>query len=697
MKLSARRAEFLSLAALVLQSSFFLLTLLISSWTGSAALRVEAWHFLGGAIIWLILLLQFHQRRLAEEEHLDAEQYQRLHREGKDTSVFEGKLIEDELHLAGRRLKWLEKYLLAIFAVLTSLYLVAMGIWQYTQLTGPVAREVAEAIGQTSNLAGGEVLLSGAAYLAGIALISFVFSFYAVGMSRRSEWRPLRAGGSYLLSNALVSFILAGIMLAAKVGYQRPEQIAAYVLAGLMIVIGIEIILNLLLDAYRPRIKGLYRRAAYESRLLGLFSEPGGILRTAAHAVDYQFGFKVSETWFYKLVERAVVPLLLAMVFSLYMLSCLSVVPPGNVGVLERWGQPRNMNEPYQSGLHLKFPWPIDYMRKFPVDQVQIIEVGFERYPPFDEEGRPLLKKPILWTKEHWEREFPFMVAVADVKEPAALGFRPADQPTIVAQEPAARGEDPQPAPANEDEYENFDLLVVALVVHYRIKDVVQFGYGADYCYQDPHDLLQSICDRQVTHYAANSDIDKLLGPGRHETTRYLWEKIQEKVDDCRMGVEIAFVGLESVHPPIGIKVGGEKGVAQSFEDVIAAHQERQSYVLMAQGQALRTKASAGGERDVLISQAQAYAFERPTVQQAQAERFLQQLQAYQKGGQVYLLREYLSVLDDNVPKMRKYIIISDKVDRRVLEIDLKDTLESDLFTDILNWQDPETIKNRRP
>ncbi|KPK77044.1 MAG: hypothetical protein AMJ79_04635 [Phycisphaerae bacterium SM23_30] len=705
MKLSARRAELLSLAALLLQALFFLLTLFISYRTGSPAVRVEAWHFLGGTGIWLILLLQFHQRRMAEEERLDAEQYRRLHREGKDTSVFEGKMIEEELHVAGRRLVWLEKYLLAVFGVFISVYHLAMGIWLYIGLTPTDAEAAGQAAGRASELAPGEVLLSAAAFLVGMALVSFLISRYAVGMSQRAEWRPLRAGGSYLLSNVLACLSLAVILGFAKFGYRLPEQVTAYVLVALMAVIGLEIILSLLLDAFRPRIKGQYRRAAYESRLLGLFSEPGGILRTAAHAIDYQFGFKVSETWFYKLIERAVVPLLLAMAFSLYMLSSLSVVPPGSVGVLERWGRPLNVDSPYQSGLHLKFPWPIDTIRKFPVDKVHIIEVGFERFDPkLDDRGRPIPDKtPILWTKEHWKDEYPFMVAVSEDEGATGLEFALGEQQPALATEIAALPEEQEATAKSEFEYENFDILVVALVMHYRIKDVAQYGYGRDYCYQDPHELLQSICDRQVVHYAAHSDIDKLLGPGRYETTQALWGKIQAEADQRRMGVEIVFVGLESVHPPIKGPYGSDKGVAEAFEDVIGAHQERQALVLMAQGEAQEKLARAEGESNILLSQARAYAFERPTVEKARAERFTQQLLAFSKGQQVYLLREFLSVLDNNVPKMRKYMIVSDKVGHLVLEIDLEERLEPDLFSDILYRAEtgdktgPEAIRNRRP
>jgi len=104
MKLSPKRAELLSLIAFVLQILFSLLVLLVSAQVYSPALRIEAWHFLGGTGIWLILLLQFRQMRLAQEERLDAEQYQRLRREGKDTSVFESTAVADSFQVSQRHL-----------------------------------------------------------------------------------------------------------------------------------------------------------------------------------------------------------------------------------------------------------------------------------------------------------------------------------------------------------------------------------------------------------------------------------------------------------------------------------------------------------------------------------------------------------------------------------------------------------------
>jgi len=670
MKLSSRRAEILSLAALVLQFAFFGITLWLSWQTGSLAVQIEAWHFLGGMIIWAILLIQFHQRRLAEEEQLDSEQYRRLHQEGKDTSVFEGALVDDQLYLAGRRLVWLEKYLLGIFSVFSAVYLIVMGILLYFNITMTLTEVGGKS--QYSFLNASEDSLTST--IVGLAILwffSFLFSYYAIGMSKQAEWRPLRAGGSYLLSNSLICFVLALIIAWVKYGNSYAEEVAAYVLVGLMVLIGVETILNLVLDAFRPRIKGQYRRAPYESRLLGLVSEPGGILKTAAHAIDYQFGFKVSETWFYKLVERAVAPLLLAMIFFLYMLSCLSIVPPGNLGVLERWGRPLNIENPCESGLHFKLPWPVDTIRKFPVDQVQIIEVGFEgNETTVDDEGRRIRPwKPIMWTTEHWKAEYPFIVAVGDRVERGMLGeaeagLAPAAEQTAL---PAGLEE------ADETEFRYYDLLVVALVVHYRIADVAQYGYGRDYCYQNPHELMQSLCNNQTVLYAASSDIDQLLGPGRQITTELLGGAIQSEVDRYQLGVEILFVGMEAVHPP--------RTVAPSFEKVFGAHQERQAIVLMAQGEAMSKVAASRGESIKVREQAKAYAYERPEVEKARSERFLEQMKSYEQGGSVYLMREYFSILDTLVPPMRKYVTATEAVGRSIYEINLEEKLTPDLFT----------------
>jgi membrane protease subunit HflK len=81
----------------------------------------------------------------------------------------------------------------------------------------------------------------------------------------------------------------------------------------------------------------------YESRLVGLLGQPEAIITTAAHALDYQFGFKVSDTWFYRFLEKALGWLVLAQFGILVLSTCFVIVDRGTRRCwsvsASRWGR----------------------------------------------------------------------------------------------------------------------------------------------------------------------------------------------------------------------------------------------------------------------------------------------------------------------------------------------------------------------
>src|ERR1035437_9631927 len=103
------------------------------------------------------------------------------------------------------------------------------------------------------------------------------------------------------------------------------------------------------------------RRYSHDSRVLSLIASPESIGHSIAEALNYQFGFQVSSTWFYKLLQRAFIPLALIGTMILWGLSGLIIVDEGQEYVVLRWGQPSPKrvltprNAPY-----LIWPWPIE-------------------------------------------------------------------------------------------------------------------------------------------------------------------------------------------------------------------------------------------------------------------------------------------------------------------------------------------------
>ena len=142
--------------------------------------------------------------------------------------------------------------------------------------------------------------------MAGVAFVSFLFSRYVGGMTREPEYQLLKSGSIYLFANALVCLLLTICLGLVSSGILVPERVLAIAVRYLLVVLGLEFLVNFVLGFYRPRVSAEVFRPAFESRLIGLVSEPGGIAKSIAEAVNYQFGFEVSTTWFYKMLERAV-------------------------------------------------------------------------------------------------------------------------------------------------------------------------------------------------------------------------------------------------------------------------------------------------------------------------------------------------------------------------------------------------------
>ncbi len=667
MNVSSKRAEYVSIAGLVLSIVFFMVSWVVGASCGSFAVSAVSWQILGGAIIWFALAVQFHQQSLAEQEKLDMIH---LAKSKNSDTIFQANAEQSELFaVASKRLELIEKWFVPIFAGLTSLYGILVGLYLFNRVSDKVFLPLKGA--QLS-----------AVFMVVIAFISFLISRYATGMSVQSRWKPLRAGGSMLLASAIFSFAVAISLALAQFKIFVAINVFAWVVPIAMIVLGGETALNLILDIYRPRISGQYSRAAFDSRLLGVFNEPGGIFHTFASTIDYQFGFQVSQTWFYKLMEKAVIPLFLFLVFVLYILSCVVVVRPGQEAVIEYFGSFKSQVGP---GVTFKLPWPVEKTYKYATAEIHRIDIGFVQSEEEKEKN-----KPMLWGEQHYEEEYDLLVATD------AGGLT--DEGAIPV-----------------------SIVRAAVPVHYRIKDLKSYLYN----HADTEGMLMAICYRELVNFAASSKIeasesegsdireDGILGGGRKEAAEYLTRHVQASADAMGLGVEVVFLGLQGVHPP--------PEVAEDYQKVVGAVQKRQAEILIALAGRNRVLATLGGsvrESNELyelayryqqakdsgedteelskafeealadakgeifktLREAKSYAFKRARTAEADGKRFGDQVIAYRASPRIYMRLQRLEMLEEALADVRKYIVVADEDDRQVYIIDLKEKLEPSLY-----------------
>jgi membrane protease subunit HflK len=671
MTTSSKRAEHVALTSLILSAIFFGITFFVGRWSGFFAVFALSWLVLAAALIWFILFIQFHQRSLAEQEKLDMSQ---LAAGRKEAAIFEAKGERATLFaVAQRRLRILEKWFLPIFSAVIAAYQIAIGLY------------LLKAVSTPSNIEPKQPLLV-AIGMTAIAFVSFLMSRYATGMSSQPHWKPLRAGGSFLLAIAVLCFALSISLALVQFKIFIGISIIDWVIPVLLVLLGVETALNVVLDIYRPRLKDQYSRAAFDSRLLGVINEPGGILRSAADAIDYQFGFKVSQTWFYKLLEKAITPLVLFAVVTLYLLSCIIVVDPNEEAIIEHFGNPINDANDVRivgPGLAFKWPWPIDITYKYPTKRISEISIGF--VPKIDPKTKEVVREPLLWGKTHYEKEYHLLVASEQTSVTSIVGAVPVS------------------------------LVIAAVPVQYRIKDLYSFIYKLN----EPERVLESICYRELTRFAASAKIEvddefntpsgvqqSLLGAGRAEAKRVLTDRIQRAADKAGLGVEIMFLGLQGIHPP--------PEVASAYQKVVGAVQKKQALVLGAQAhrnktlttlvgsvedanglynlasqyqQAKRQNQSEqvnelAGDLDLAFEQArgeifqtlresQSYAFEVATLAQATGRRFASQLKAYRASEKIYKHQLRLAVLEELPKNVRKYVVVADQNDMQVFIVDV--------------------------
>ncbi len=653
-----KRAELAAFLGFVLQAFFFGLLLILFKVNNSGATFAESWHFLAGAGIWILVFIELYQRRLAWQQRTEVEELerQRLQQIGGTQSVFEQIRVDEELPME-KRLVLIEKWFIRIFSILIAALMGFFAVRLFPQWM-PMAWVVDAAQMPVRNQ--GATLIIAAV----VSLICFLASRYTLGLSRAKGCRVLRAGANYLMGNALACFALAIVLILSYYEISMPERILAMVIPAVMCLLVLEIILNLVLDMYRPRVTGEENRPSYESRLLGLFCEPEGVMRSIAHTIDYQFGFKVSETWFYRLLQDAIVPLILFGAVTLYLMSMVVIVRPGEQAIVSRFG--KKPTKVLNEGSHGKLPWPIDTVTIYKVNDVRQKVIGFSgESSVFDVS----IKDPILWTKKHVTgNEFQLLVASKEIESSKLDNKGKTELNDAIATQPAGSEQE------EHGKLSPVNIISGSVVLDYQIKPSENGEGLLDFVtnYANPENVLESIAYRQLTQYVASVDPMAIMTTERNTATEYLRKSIQAELDQRKTGIHLIQVGLVGLHPAVEI--------ASAFEAAINARQERETLIWTALGDANVKIPQAKAIATETLSDAESNRYGKVIVEKAKAGRFEAQLMSYTISPEVYFLRNYLDMLVESTPGVRKYILATDTPDKLYLEVDDKEKLSSGLL-----------------
>ena len=482
----------------------------------------------------------------------------------------------------------------------------------------------------------GKILPDNALHATVISFVMMLLSVFSgaffVGQSRSKSFRWLRPVGAWLLAGFGVMFCAMIASLFTHNGMTRIDDLIARVIFWIFAVLGAEFVASFVIEFYRPRTLK-EQRPIFESRLLALFTEPGGVMRNIASALDYQFGFKVSGTWLYSFLERSFFPLVLVWAVILWGFTMIHEVGPSEVGVRETFGRvtEEKLLEP---GIYWTLPWPMGTVKRFSCTEIQQVVVG-ELHDEKGDDGQPSKKAAdsvVLWTNPHGGDDNNFIVAVA---------------PEHTEQQPEA---DEKQVDGNKSVDVSISFIRMVIPIQYRIRPDGVFDYA--YRNANPVETLTRIGQQAATEYLASVSIMDIMSTGRVEAQEAMRKRVQLLADHHDLGIEVMSVVILDAHPPV------EK-VAPAYQNVIGAMEERETTVLKAQEYSVKTVPAAEAQAAEILSRAGAYKFTTTTVAAAENGRFQSQLSAYNVMPSMFRLRLYLDFLENDCSEIRKFVLSS--------------------------------------
>jgi len=162
-----------------------------------------------------------------------------------------------------------------------------------------------------------------------------------------------------------------------------------------------------------------------------------------------------------------------------------------------------------------------------------------------------------------------------------------------------------------------------------------------------------------------------LMGHGQASIATSLRERIQAEADRRQLGIHVEFVGLQGVHPPTQ--------VAEAFESVIGAIEQKEASILTAHAGAGRTVTLATADSAKATSEATGYRAQRKLISAAEASRFETLAQTASKSPRVFRKNMYLGALAEALADTRKYIVPASAANE-VIQLNFEEKLRPELF-----------------
>lgn len=338
----------------------------------------------------------------------------------------------------------------------------------------------------------------------------------------------------------------------------------------------------------------------------------------AKSAITYQFGYDLSSS-LREIGKKNAFTLLPVFLLCLWLGSCLHLVPTGHQGILTKF---ENVEKVLGPGLHFSLPYPLGFVEIIQTSKIHSFEIG----------GTGKKGEALLWNE-------------------GGHG----DETYLIFQDGYGQHDLP------------IEVYAVNALLTYRIKDVLAYRYQ----HKDPLQTIRSETKSLLVQGALNLSRSSLLEQERTELNAQWKDKLQLKLDELNLGIELLHFGLPQIHPPTETN--------ESFQELANARNQRESKILEAKGVALQKQALQDSATYKQVQQAYAQATKIITQTEGDYESLLLMQPVAEMNQDLFIKRRLLQKLIDLKQSMRKIALFTEEP-IEVQSLNLEAELEPELL-----------------
>jgi len=413
-------------------------------------------------------------------------------------------------------------------------------------------------------------------------LTCYFLSRYKISVGRSTNSSILIADGEHSRTDMYSSIAVLVGLIGYMMGF-RLDPIAAIVVGFLIVIVGFEI--------FQSGIKALLTKTSLQFITLGVKKIP--------------FVNKIEFVRYYEKIvpyRRVIIGVSAICLIIGYLSAGLFIVRPGEEAIVQRFG--RITRQGVMPGIHYRFPFPFERSLTIQTKRINRVEIGFRTRESFEDEP-----EAYLWETRHIKGRY-------EKRYDEALMLT-GDQ----------------------------NIVDVWLVVHYRVRNVVDFLFRVD----EPKNLIKGASEAAVRYIVAKEDIDILLTKKRHWIEEKIKKTLEDLLERYGIGVEVTEVAILAVHPPIE--------VVPAFRSVASASEDKERYAREAESYFNRIVPRARADAARVIEEARAYQMVKTNRARGESDRFLQRLDQYRAAKEITMIRIYLETMEQVLPGIKKFIL----------------------------------------